>query len=145
MKRKLATIWQRVVAWIIDIIIVGIISAILGVLAFSSFFLRGMTSNPAMVMFSITAIIVVFLVMFGYTIYFEGTQKGQTLGKRAMGIRVVDEKSGKNITLEQAIIRNILRIIDNQFFGLVAFILIVVTEKRQRIGDIIAKTIVVQD
>lgn len=145
MKKKLATVWQRVVAWIIDIIIIGIISAILGVLAFGSFFLSGMTANPFMAMFGVTTLVVMFLVIFGYTIYFEGTQKGQTPGKRAIGIRVVDEKSGKNITLEQAVIRNILRIIDNQIIGLVAFILIVVTEKRQRIGDMLAKTIVVQD
>lgn len=144
MKKKLATLGQRIVAWIVDLIIIGIIAAVLGGLAFGSIFLGGLAANPFAAVFGVTALVVMFVVIFGYTIYFEGARQGQTVGKMVMKIRVVDEKTGKFITMEQALIRNILRIIDNQVIGLIAVILIAVTEKKQRLGDILAKTVVVK-
>ena len=74
-----ANFGQRLVAAIIDGIIVavvaGIIGAILGVSTDGAFGLR-------------------FLLGLGYFIYFEGSPSGQTVGKRAMSIRVVTEQGG---------------------------------------------------
>ena len=144
MRKPFATLGQRIVAWIIDLIIIGIIAGVLGGLAFGSIFLGTLTANPFTAVFGLTTLAVMFIVIFGYTIYFEGYRQGQTVGKMVMKIRVVDEKTGKNITIEQALVRNILRIIDNQIIGLVAVILIAVIEKKQRLGDILAKTVVVK-
>jgi uncharacterized RDD family membrane protein YckC len=46
----------------------------------------------------------------GYFVYFEGST-GQTLGKRALGIRVVDFGSGNSIGYGRAFIRYIGRIV----------------------------------
>lgn len=71
---------------------------------------------------------------------------GWTLGKRILGIRVT-ELDGSPLTLRGAILRNLLRVLDSQFpFGLMlGVILILKTRRRQRLGDLIARTMVLQD
>ncbi|MFV9678127.1 MAG: RDD family protein, partial [Methanosarcinales archaeon] len=82
------------------------------------------------------------LVWLLYFTYFEGTS-GQTLGKKIMGIKVVKE-NGDQPSFMDALIRTILRIIDGIAFYLVGFIVILVSEKKQRLGDMAAGTIVVE-
>jgi uncharacterized RDD family membrane protein YckC len=77
-----------------------------------------------------------------YYILMEG-YIGQTLGKMALGIRVVREDNGEVPGLKAATIRTILRIVDGLFSYAVAFVSVVVTEKRQRLGDMAAHTLVV--
>jgi uncharacterized RDD family membrane protein YckC len=78
-----------------------------------------------------------------YFSFFEGTS-GQTLGKQLVGIKVVDEVTTRPPPMEQALLRNILRIIDSFLFYLVGFILIETQPNKKRLGDIVAKTIVVK-
>jgi uncharacterized RDD family membrane protein YckC len=78
-----------------------------------------------------------------YFTYFEGTS-GQTIGKRFTQIRVVKE-NGSPCDFGSALIRNILRIVDEQpAVYILGIILIASTDKRQRLGDMLAKTIVVK-
>jgi uncharacterized RDD family membrane protein YckC len=77
-----------------------------------------------------------------YFPYMEATQ-GATFGKKAFGLRVVRE-DGSPIGWGEAIIRFVLRIVDSFFFYLVGLICILVTEKQQRVGDLVAKTIVIK-
>lgn len=67
---------------------------------------------------------------------------GATLGKMVAGIRVV-KVSGEPLDLFTSIIRNLMRFIDAFSFYLVGAISIYCSSKRQRIGDILAKTVVV--
>ena len=83
--------------------------------------------------------IVFFLV---YYVYMEGS-RGQTIGKMLTRIKVVSEDGGK-INMNQALIRNVLRIIDAIAFYLVGAVLIWRSEKKQRLGDSVAKTIVIK-
>lgn len=145
MAKPLATLGQRIIAWIVDLIIIGIIAGIFGFFGLGAAFLAGFTGNPLAAFFSVGLMVIMFAVIFGYTIFLEGLRQGQTLGKQVIGIRVVDESSGKPIGLGQSAIRNILRIIDNQLVGLVGLILIAATKNKQRLGDIVAKTVVVKD
>lgn len=69
---------------------------------------------------------------------------GKTIGKHAVGLRVVDE-SGADIGVGQALIRNLLRIVDAFLFYLVGAIAVWSTPRRQRIGDLVAATFVVHD
>jgi uncharacterized RDD family membrane protein YckC len=73
---------------------------------------------------------------------FEG-MFGATLGKLVMNVRVrlVD---GGNIGLRKSLIRNLLRIIDAIAVYLVGFLVALLSRKRQRLGDHVAGTIVVQ-
>jgi len=72
----------------------------------------------------------------------EATQ-GATLGKRILGLRVV-KIDGSPIGWSESIIRNLLRIIDGLFAYLVGAILIWTSPQRQRLGDRVAKTVVVR-
>ena len=76
-----------------------------------------------------------------YYTYLEGT-RGQTIGKMITKIKVFRE-DGTPIDMEQAFKRNILRIIDGLFVYLIGAILIWRSDKQQRLGDTVAKTVVV--
>lgn len=68
---------------------------------------------------------------------------GQTLGKRLVGIRVVDA-DGKRPSLWRAVVRNLMRLIDSPcVIGLPGFMSVSMSERRQRMGDRLAGTIVV--
>lgn len=100
-----------------------------------------------------------------YPVVTEYTMKGQTVGKRLLGIKVVNEAGG-NATISQYLLRWLLRLGDLMlvvcillltifgpfvifFVGVVVllaitdFILILATKRYQRIGDMAAGTIVI--
>ena len=68
--------------------------------------------------------------------------RGQTLGKFILGLKVVT-KDGKPISFAQAFKRRLVDMIDFFFFGIVAFITIKNTPDHQRLGDLLANTIVI--
>jgi uncharacterized RDD family membrane protein YckC len=82
------------------------------------------------------------IVWFLYYTLLEG-HYGQTLGKWFVKIKVVKE-NGAKISYGDAAIRTILRIIDGIFDYLVGAILIWTSDKKQRLGDRLAHTVVVQ-
>jgi len=82
------------------------------------------------------------LIGFGYYIVLEA-QLGWTLGKRAVGIRVV-KKDGSKLDWQASIVRNVVRIVDGLFFYLVAAIAVWTSKDKQRLGDRIANTLVVK-
>jgi uncharacterized RDD family membrane protein YckC len=72
-------------------------------------------------------------------------QRGQSPGKRRVGIRVVS-LDGHAVTSSQLILRNILRIVDFLPIGyLLGVASLFVSEKGQRLGDVVAGTLVVRD
>jgi uncharacterized RDD family membrane protein YckC len=83
------------------------------------------------------------LVILAYYVASEALT-GKTIGKRAVGLRVVDA-SGEPLGLGQALVRNVLRIVDAILFYLVAAISVWTSSERQRIGDRVANTVVVHD
>lgn len=89
--------------------------------------------------------LVSFLVITFYDVFFEVFNSGRTPGKRLNGLRVV-RVEGHPVTFLTSMIRNIIRPLD---FLPSAYLLgatmILATAKNQRIGDIVAGTIVVRD
>jgi uncharacterized RDD family membrane protein YckC len=77
-----------------------------------------------------------------YPIIMEATQ-GATIGKKVLGLHVVTE-DGMPISWKASIIRNLLRIVDFQLYGLVGAIAIWTSPNRQRLGDRVAKTVVIR-
>ena len=69
---------------------------------------------------------------------------GVTLGKSKLGLKVVNEDFGSANPIK-IIIRNLLYFVDGAFFGLVAFAVMRSSKLKQRVGDILAKTVVVYD
>lgn len=128
----------RFVAILIDSIILGIITWILGMIFgvnSPDFYMRPQILLSGWGLVS-------FIIFIAYFTYLEGTS-GQTIGKMAMRIKVVREDGGR-MDIGTAFIRNILRIIDGLFFYLVGAIIIWISRKKQRLGDIAAKTVVIR-
>lgn len=68
---------------------------------------------------------------------------GATIGKKVVGIRVVDE-DGSPIAWRASLVRNLLRLVDGLFFYLVGALFASRSPRGQRIGDRAARTLVVR-
>jgi uncharacterized RDD family membrane protein YckC len=86
-----------------------------------------------------------FAVIFFYDVLFEVLAGGRTPGKRAVGLRVVGP-AGRPIAFVRSAVRNLLRIIDilPGFYG-VGMTVIFITDRNQRVGDLVAGTYVLRD
>ena len=85
-----------------------------------------------------------FILSFGYGSICELLFNGQTLGKRVLGIRVMDER-GLRLRPSQVIIRNLLRIVDMlPMFYAVGGAFCLFSRRSQRLGDLAAGTVVVR-
>jgi len=86
-----------------------------------------------------------FVFYLGYGIYTEWRWRGQTVGKRVLRLRVVDVH-GLRLKFSQVLIRNLLRAVDMQplFFYLVGGLASLLNSRGQRLGDLVANTIVVR-
>jgi uncharacterized RDD family membrane protein YckC len=88
------------------------------------------------------AVWLVVLLGLGYYIFFEAAT-GMTLGKRMVGIRVVDE-DGDDPSFPAAAVRNVLRLVDCLFLYLVGALFALASPRGQRLGDRVAHTLVVR-
>ncbi len=85
-----------------------------------------------------------FLPVTFYSLLCETFLNGQSVGKKAMGIKVIS-LNGNPASFGQYLIRWLFRLVDLWIGSFVlAVIMIAVTEKHQRIGDIVAGTTVVK-
>lgn len=139
--QKSATIMQRFLAQVVDALV-----------AFGVFYFTGMqvarrfggltdtgfemTGRPAALAIGITA-----AVLLTYYVFAEALA-GATLGKVAVGIRVANAQGPGRLSFRQALVRNLLRFVDAQVGYLVGAIVIMVTARRQRLGDLAAGSIV---
>ena len=87
-------------------------------------------------------LVVLFVAVVGYFPVSEAVWSGKTLGKLAMGIRVVDARGGP-VTVSQAVIRNLVRLVDFlPLYYAVGAVTMFVNQRGQRLGDLAAETIV---
>src|ERR1700758_1559253 len=86
-----------------------------------------------------------FLMYWGYFTLFEAFWNGQTPGKKLFKIRVIQD-SGRQITFFEAMIRNLIRVIDLvPSFYLVGVIAMACNRRHKRLGDLAAGTLVVHE
>lgn len=86
-----------------------------------------------------------FTVQFGYYGFFEALWNGQTPGKRWTHLRVMQD-SGRPISAYDAILRNLLRIVDwLPTLYAVGIITILFSREKKRVGDYAAGTVVVHE
>ena len=120
---------HRILAWLIDFIILVIYVSLVSIVAASSTFLW---------------YILVFFVVVFYHLIFEILNNGQSIGKRMMKIKVVT-LNGRSAKSQDYFLRWIFRMLEVTFTGgLLAILYITSTEKHQRIGDILAQTTVIK-
>lgn len=133
----LAGPFARFLAWLLDCFCVFTLTLITGTLLnligfFDLDFSRALT------------LIMYFLISTGYAVITEWYLRGQTVGKRLLGLRVMDAQ-GLKLQFSQIAIRNLLRFVDSLplFYG-VGGITMLINRHAQRLGDIAANTIVVR-
>jgi len=135
---RLAGPAQRGRAYLSDLLIQAIVlllTAIVTAVAADLFRFRGI--------FDGIWIAELFLITWGYPVFFEVYSEGQTPGKRQHQIRVITE-NGDHLTPIASILRNLLRIVDFLPFGFVAgFFSMLFTSRFQRLGDLVAHTVVI--
>jgi uncharacterized RDD family membrane protein YckC len=86
-----------------------------------------------------------FIVQFGYYTTFETIWNGQTPGKRWTHLRVIQD-SGRPISAFDAILRNLLRIVDQlPTLYAVGIVTILISRENKRIGDYAAGTVVIHE
>src|SRR4051794_5894938 len=131
--KELAGFWSRALAIFIDnatwLIVVFLI---LGWLPIDSSDVSDLAAGIALV--------VVVSLWFNYFTFCEW-RWGQTVGKNAAGIEVRSVDGAERLTFGQASIRNLLRLVD---FWLIGELMIASSERKQRLGDRAAKTVVVR-
>lgn len=134
----LAGLFSRFLAWLVDqLITLTVAAVVITVLSMGLALLPGFASAIAFVVW--------FLIDWGYAIVFEALWSGQTVGKRALGLRVIQE-SGVRIGFLQAALRNLTRPVDRlPLLYLVGGFTALVTRSQQRLGDLLAGTIVVRE
>ncbi len=81
-----------------------------------------------------------FLIVASYFVLLEWKQ-GATIGKKAMKLHV-EKIDGSPVTIGTSLARNVMRIIDGMFGYLVGAIAIWSSHRHQRLGDMVAGTIV---
>jgi uncharacterized RDD family membrane protein YckC len=132
---------RRYLAFGIDWLISGTAVGVLAFFAGIALAIGGASQSAAEQMGSLIGIVGNLLVL-GYLVLSEA-YFGTTIGKRALGLRVL-QVDGNRITLVQALIRNLLLFVDVLFFTLPAFISMRNSDLHQRIGDLGAKTVIVR-
>ena len=91
------------------------------------------------------AIAIPFLFQWGYFTLFEAFWRGQTPGKHMMRIRVI-QQTGRPVGVFESLGRNLTRIIDMlPTFYIIGVIVMFLTRRQQRLGDLVAGTLVVHE
>ena len=141
----LAGIGSRFIAVLVDSLILAAAFLFLGI--FAAFIL------PALGAFGEKAAtwgvgvlnLVFFLVFWGYFAVTEAFSNGRAPGKRVAKIRVIHQ-SGRGVSFVEALGRNLVRIVDYMpgFYG-VGIVAIFLSRRHQRLGDMVAGTLVVRE
>jgi uncharacterized RDD family membrane protein YckC len=128
---------SRSLAWMLDACCVLVAYQAANVLIS----LMGIISSDISLAF---ATVTFFIIRTGYGIIMEWYWQGQTIGKRFLGLRVMD-LNGLRLQPSQIIIRNLLRAVDSlPLFYLVGGLACLATVNGQRLGDLAANTIVIR-
>ncbi|MCY1140877.1 DUF4386 family protein [Actinoplanes sp. Pm04-4] len=130
---------RRVVATIIDGLIFSLINAAL----VNAFDVEGTDSGFGLTQFDNTGTAWLSVIVLLYYTLFEGLA-GLTVGKWVTGIRVIDAQTGGRPGLLSGFVRTLLRLIDGIFAYLVGFLIVMNSDRRRRLGDMAAKTLVVR-
>ncbi len=141
----LAGIGSRFVAILVDYLIWGVVFLVLFLLAAviipALHFFGGISANWAI---GIT-VLIIFVLQWGYFALFEAFSNGRTPGKRVANIRVIHQ-SGRGINFVEALARNLVRFVDGlPSFYAVGVVAIFLSRRSQRLGDMVAGTLVVRD
>lgn len=133
----LAGVVTRFVAWLVDLAVIIASIEILGML------LETLTPIAPGVVAGLRYVLIL-ATMTTYGMLLEWLWRGQTIGKRLLGLRVIDEE-GMRLQPRQLIIRNLLRPVDMlPAFCMVGGLICLFSRRAQRLGDLAGNTIVIR-
>jgi uncharacterized RDD family membrane protein YckC len=135
---ELATPVSRALAWAIDAAAIVAAGYVVGqVCAAANLFSQDVATAVTTVLYFVISVV--------YGILLEWRWRGQTIGKRVIGLRVLDIH-GMRLQLSQIVLRNLLRLVDTlPAFYLVGGIACLFSRNAQRLGDLAANTIVARE
>jgi uncharacterized RDD family membrane protein YckC len=139
---ELASVGERIAAYLLDLFIVfGVYILLWLTLGLSSY---GTWLAESSHLLAFWIYLFPLALFFSYHLLMEGFASGQSLGKKAIGIRVL-RADGKEATFSDYLLRAILQLLDIIFTtGMLAILLISSTQNSQRLGDMAANTLVVR-
>jgi uncharacterized RDD family membrane protein YckC len=155
---EIAGIGSRFIAALVDSTAIGLSLVVLNIILFVLLWLAGDVGNSGGaglmdeegmgwvggIILAIYALLN-FSVFWGYYILYEYLWTGQTPGKRLARVRVV-RSDGSPIGLSEAVIRNLVRIVDFMPTGYaVGLVAMFFNRQDRRLGDIAANTLVVKE
>ena len=155
---EIAELHKRIFAYVIDLLIIIVYAWIMGNFVYDNT-VAGFSGNASMGW----GIIIISLPMLFYPLVAELVMHGQTIGKKVMDVRVMNLHGGEP-TLSQYVIRwmfrffewplvfgvalpgfyILLRLFVMVIPGITVIIIIAVTQKNQRLGDLAANTVLVK-
>lgn len=140
-----AGLGSRFVAQFIDLLLLFVVLAMVSIAAAVAGAAAGTVNGYGGELVVILWLAAVFVLLLGYFAILEGAWSGRTLGKAAMRLRVVDQRGGP-ISVSQSVIRNLVRFVDflPVWYALGA-VVIFANRRNQRLGDLAAGTLVVQE
>jgi uncharacterized RDD family membrane protein YckC len=134
----LATPVSRSLAWAVDMLAISGMSYMAARACSALGFLSRDWANSV-------AVLLYFVISVGYGIVLEWRWRGQTVGKRLFGLRVIDGQ-GLRLQLPQIALRNLMRLIDSlPIFYLIGGIAALLSRNGQRLGDLAANTVVAHE
>jgi uncharacterized RDD family membrane protein YckC len=134
-----ANVGSRILAFVIDAAIVTVVS-FLGILPLA-------LTDATLPDWLVASILVILIPgwYFGYFTVSETLWRGRTVGKAALGLRVVTKEGGP-VRFRHAAIRTLLGLVDFGIgSGFFAILLILLTRDNQRLGDLLAGTLVLRE
>ncbi len=134
--------WVRVVAYIIDVVLMGVVGVVIALVFGGVFGIAGgdvsdPNAGPSLLLNLISVVLGV--------AYFAGMESSEwqaTVGKKAMGL-VVTDTNGNRISFLRALGRYFSKVLSGLILG-IGYIMVAFTERKQGLHDMIASTLVVK-
>lgn len=138
LRLETAGLGSRILAFLID----GAVQFVAGLTVFIGLAVL----QPGADVFVVVAVVLLALPLtLLYHPLFETFNRGRSPGKMALGLRVVTREGGA-IRFRHAIIRGLLALVDFHLtYGLAALVSVLATQHNQRLGDLVAGTLVVRE
>jgi len=141
----IAGVGSRFIAIVVDYLIWGaafIVLILLATILLPALHALGkISANWALGIF----FLIVFLLHWGYFTLFEAFGNGRTPGKRVAKIHVI-HRSGRALSFVESLARNLVRVVDYMpSFYAIGVVAIFMSRQNQRLGDMVAGTLVVRD
>lgn len=136
---RLAKLASRALALAIDLVVQ------VGLLLVGTLVVAGTIDGVDAALAAAGGLVFSLAVVLGYPVAFETLTRGRSLGKMAMGLRVVREDGGP-VRFRQAFVRGLLGIVEIWItFGVVALLASLASTQGRRVGDYLAGTVVVHE